>query len=78
MAVVAGEEVVAEVVGRRVPTDVAIIRRFGFENCSASGFDLVLLVPIQPPPTVSAGWSDPAGPCWEADVAVPGLSAIPG
>ncbi len=66
---IAGAEIVEAAVGRWLPTDVAFIRQFKFENCTASGFDLILLVLVQPRPPQSAGWPDPVGPFWEVEVA---------
>jgi hypothetical protein len=73
MVAVAGAEIVEGAVGRWLPSDVAFIRRFCFENCSASGFDLVLLVLVQPRPPLSVGWPDPAGPFWEVEIAFEGV-----
>jgi hypothetical protein len=69
MALVGNPEVVEREVGRWLPTDVAFIRRFDFENCSSGRFDLVLLVLVQPRPPLSVGWPDPCGSFWEVEIA---------
>lgn len=71
--VVENIELVESAVGRWEPADVAFIRRFEFENCTPLGFDVVLLVLIQPRPPLSAGWPDPGGPFWEAEIAFRGV-----
>src|SRR5438270_185479 len=70
MAFVANSEVVERERGRRAPADVAFIRRFVFEHCSLRGFDLILLVLVQPRPPLSVSWPDPCGPFWEVEIVV--------
>jgi hypothetical protein len=68
MGFVTGTEIIASHAGRWDPADVAYIRRVSFENWDGASFDLALLLLLQPRPTLSAGWPDPTGKFWEADI----------
>jgi hypothetical protein len=64
----ANTEIIERMVGRWSPSDVAFIRRLAFENCTPEGFDVVLVLLVQPRPLLSAGWPDPSGPFWEVEI----------
>jgi hypothetical protein len=73
MSVVANAEIVVREVGRWQPSDIACIRRVWFENCDGQSFDLALRALLQPRPPLSAGWPDPQGVFWEAEIAFHGV-----
>jgi hypothetical protein len=68
MAFVLDTDIVARQVGRWDPSDIAYVRRISFENWDGPAFDLALLFLFQPRPPLSAGWPDPLGKFWEADI----------
>ena len=73
MSVVSNVEAIVREVGRWEPADIAYIRRVSFENQVGASFDLALHVLIQPRPLQSAGWPDPKGRFWEADIVFRGV-----
>jgi hypothetical protein len=76
VGVIANAELVEQAVGRWQSTDIAFIRRFGFENCDGPSFDLVLLALLQPRPPLSAGWPNPEAPFWEVVISFQRVSDL--
>jgi hypothetical protein len=68
MTLLTGTELVIAQVGHWNPGDVAYIRRVEFENVHLEGYDLVLLLLLQPRSFHSSGWPNPQGGYWEVEI----------